>query len=160
MEQADLSSLSESQKTCLRLVAEGMSSKEIAIATGLSHQTVDQYLSKATLLLGASNRREAARRFQHLDPLFSNSELKPARLAEAQNAARTEASARGMAGQRKRIRPMGWLDRLSFLPPIGGQDHDFTMAQIVETAARIALLSVGTIIAVVIVLMGIMRLLS
>ena len=38
-----------------------MSSKEIAIETGLSPSTVDTYLKAAMARLGASNRRDAAR---------------------------------------------------------------------------------------------------
>jgi DNA-binding CsgD family transcriptional regulator len=53
--------LSESQRTCLRLVGRGMSSKEIAIETGLSPATVDTYVKAAMAKLGASNRRDAAR---------------------------------------------------------------------------------------------------
>ena len=56
-----LSELSEGQRSCLRLVARGMSSKEIARATGLSHNTVDTYIKRALPVIGASNRRDAAR---------------------------------------------------------------------------------------------------
>jgi len=56
-----LSGLSEGQRSCLRLVARGMSSKEIARATGLSHYTVDTYIKRALPVVGASNRRDAAR---------------------------------------------------------------------------------------------------
>ncbi len=38
-----------------------MSSKEIARATGLSHNTVDTYIKRALPVIGASNRRDAAR---------------------------------------------------------------------------------------------------
>lgn len=53
--------LTEGQKTCLRLVGRGMSSKEIAQETGLAPQTVDTYVKAAMAKLGASNRRDAAR---------------------------------------------------------------------------------------------------
>lgn len=56
-----LSELSEGQISCLRLVAQGMSSKEIARETGLSHYTVDTYIKRALPLVGATNRRDAAR---------------------------------------------------------------------------------------------------
>jgi DNA-binding CsgD family transcriptional regulator len=56
-----LNSLSEGQKNCLRLVAKGMSSKEIAKVIGLTPQTVDTYLKAALARTGAPNRREAAR---------------------------------------------------------------------------------------------------
>lgn len=59
--------LSESQKVCLRLVAAGMSSKEIAIQRGLTPRTVDQYITLAVQSLGASNRRDAARKLAQLE---------------------------------------------------------------------------------------------
>lgn len=55
--------LTDVQRASLRLVGKGLTSKEIARETGLTYQTVDQYLSRAALLIGAQNRREAARLF-------------------------------------------------------------------------------------------------
>ena len=54
--------LTNSQKECLRLVGQGMSSKENAIATGLSPQTVDTYIKSANQISEVSSRREAARK--------------------------------------------------------------------------------------------------
>src|SRR4051794_12030891 len=62
-----VSTLSESQKICLRRVGSGMSSKEIAIETGWAPQTVDTYIKAAMARLGASNRREAARLLAHAE---------------------------------------------------------------------------------------------
>ncbi|MFS2108467.1 helix-turn-helix transcriptional regulator [Sphingomonas sp. Sphisp140] len=53
--------LTARERDCLRLVARGMSSKEIALALGLSPLTVDGYLKEAVRTLGVSTRREAAR---------------------------------------------------------------------------------------------------
>lgn len=53
--------LTARERDCLRLVARGMSSKEIALALGLSPLTVDGYLKEAVRTLGVSGRREAAR---------------------------------------------------------------------------------------------------
>jgi len=58
-----ISKLSDPQKECLRLTAAGRSSKEIAPVIGLSHNTVNIYLSRAASTLGATNRRDAARIF-------------------------------------------------------------------------------------------------
>lgn len=71
--------LSDMQKRCLRLAAEGRSSKEIAPLVGLTHQTVDQYLYRARIILSAENRREAARIFAEIDSAvpFKQFELKP-----------------------------------------------------------------------------------
>lgn len=53
--------LSEGQRLCLRLVAEQMSSKEIALQLGISPHTVDQRLKVATRTLRVGSRFEAAR---------------------------------------------------------------------------------------------------
>jgi DNA-binding CsgD family transcriptional regulator len=56
-----LSSLSDGQRDCLRLVMLHLSSKEIARTLGISPHTVDQRLRVAVRTLGVSNRFEAAR---------------------------------------------------------------------------------------------------
>lgn len=53
--------LKEPQKQCLRLVANLMSSKQIARSLEISHHTVDQRLKRAQSILGVSSRAEAAR---------------------------------------------------------------------------------------------------
>ena len=53
--------LSEGQLECLRLVANHMSSKEIAVELDISPHTVDQRIRIALQTLGVSRRQEAAR---------------------------------------------------------------------------------------------------
>lgn len=54
--------LSPRQRECLQLVWERQAtSKEIAIALGISKTTVDGYIREAVELLGAADRRDAAR---------------------------------------------------------------------------------------------------
>lgn len=53
--------LTDVQVNCLRLVAEGYTSKEIAKRLGLTPMTVDQYLQRAKKSMGAPDRRTAAR---------------------------------------------------------------------------------------------------
>ena len=137
--------LSDSQRLCLRLVAQNKSSKEIAIEIGLSPQTIDQYLSRATSLLGASNRREAARFFEENEKKqFSKSELKSDELENPRIQAIIDTSPGG--AQSKSV--IGRL--LSFLPPIGGRRHDLTPVQIGYAVLRISVVttaSVGSILA-------------
>lgn len=52
--------LSPRQRECLRLVYDRKTSKEIAIALGLSPGTVHTYCAEAVATLGAQNRRHAA----------------------------------------------------------------------------------------------------
>jgi DNA-binding CsgD family transcriptional regulator len=61
MTSGSIDQLTARQRDCLRLVARGMSSKEIALELGISHLTVDGYLKEAVRILGADSRRAAAR---------------------------------------------------------------------------------------------------
>jgi DNA-binding CsgD family transcriptional regulator len=56
--------LPEMQRACLRLVARGRRTKEIAIELGLTPNTVDTYLRSAIRTLGTQDRFEAARRLE------------------------------------------------------------------------------------------------
>ncbi|MEN3749147.1 helix-turn-helix transcriptional regulator [Sphingomonas sp. HF-S3] len=56
--------LTERERDCLRLVSRGRSSKEIGAELGISHHTVDLHLRRAIRTLGASDRRDAARRLE------------------------------------------------------------------------------------------------
>jgi DNA-binding CsgD family transcriptional regulator len=61
--------LSEGQLDCLRLVAQHLSSKEIAVELGISPHTVDQRVRQALHTLGVSRRAQAARIVaQYSDP--------------------------------------------------------------------------------------------
>lgn len=56
--------LSNGQILCLELVAQNLTSKEIAVRLGISHHTVDQRVRRALRVLGADNRRQAVRIFR------------------------------------------------------------------------------------------------
>ncbi len=53
-----IASMSEGQKNCLRLVGRGMSSKEIAKATGLTPQTVHTYVKEIYRRSGVRSRAQ------------------------------------------------------------------------------------------------------
>lgn len=55
--------LTEKQQQALEMVADHLSSKEIAIRLGISSHSVDKRLDEARRKLGASTRKEAARIF-------------------------------------------------------------------------------------------------
>lgn len=59
--------LTDRQIDCLRLVGQGLSSKEIAATLGISHHTVDLHLKRAIRTLGVASRRDAARRIAVMD---------------------------------------------------------------------------------------------
>lgn len=74
-----INELTDSQKRCLDLAARHLTSKQIAIETGLSPMTVDQYFSRAAAVLGVTNRREAVRIYLELlaELPFKEPEFKP-----------------------------------------------------------------------------------
>ena len=58
-----LPALSEGEKQCLRLVAQGFNSKEIARQLHVSEHTVDQRVRTSLRKFGVPSRKEAARLF-------------------------------------------------------------------------------------------------
>lgn len=67
MDATAVRSLSNRERECLRLVASGLQTKEIAAELRLAPDTVDEYIAGARLKLGAPNRRAAARLFAATD---------------------------------------------------------------------------------------------
>jgi DNA-binding CsgD family transcriptional regulator len=137
--------LTDSQIRCLRLVGQGMSSKEIAIATGLSPRTVDQYVNRAALLLGASSRREAARILILAESDESKKlQLQSQGLAELPDEGSLSASGCDQTGRDNATGVFRWI------PPLGGKRHDLkpaeTLGEIVK-AALIAAIAFGSIVA-------------
>lgn len=63
MDQSAFSRLSKRQVECLRSVLELKGSKEIAAELGIAKATVDSYLAEAVAILGARDRKTAARMF-------------------------------------------------------------------------------------------------
>lgn len=124
-------------KACLRLAAQGMTSKEIAKLTGLKPMTVDTYLKEAKAEIGTPNRREAARAFaawEHSQRLGPQSQAiaEPPRPAE-------ELPLIGTMARRR------WLR----LPPIGGGFHDLTWSQKTHEALRIAVIGTAVLIGII-----------
>jgi DNA-binding CsgD family transcriptional regulator len=137
--------LSEGQKACLRLVAQGMSSKEIAKALDLTPQTVDTYLKASMSRLGASNRRDAARMLAAAE---SSQKLgsPPAALAEA------ELESDQMASTGTTAWP-SWVR----LPPVGGGTHDLNWSQKTYQALLVAVISTAVVVALALTIAGLFQ---
>ena len=156
-----LGELSESQRACLLLVRDGFTSKEIARRTGLTPQTVDQYMSKAAATLGVSSRRDAARILtEAFEPPFSTSELRTPTVADAANIAPPDGSpesdklfVQSVDGTEKFTRTLsaiGQVKELISLPPVGGKRHELGWigkATIVVRIAVVAIVLVASLIA-------------
>ncbi len=141
-----ITKLSDVQKSCLRLAAEGRSSKEIAPLVGLTHQTVDQYLHRARVILDAENRRDAARIFAEIErgTLFKEFELKPQDVETILDSGISEEQPQQ---QKDLPRPLG-------LPPIGGPPNDLTTAHRLIAIGKIALFLMIVVLTIVILLKG------
>ena len=147
----DVARLTEVQKKILRLVAEAKTSKEIALETELTPMTVDQYIHRAMLVLGAGSRREAARQFVKWESSqeLRRFEFKPALLAEPQETANSSDTVRGS----------NWLAALK-LPPTGGKPNDLDSVTRLFAIFRIALVSTVVAISIIIIAKGAFVLLS
>lgn len=134
--------LSEGQKACLRLVAQGMSSKEIAKALGLTPQTVDTYVKTSMARLGASNRRDAARMLVAAEA-SRKSGSPTAGLAE-HGPGRDQLASTGTTGWLSWVRP----------PPVGGGFHDLSWSQKTFGALQVAVISTAIVIALALAIAG------
>lgn len=148
--------MTEVQVNCLRLVAAGYTSKQIAKQLGLSHQTVDQYLQRAKTAMGAPDRRTAARWYVEGQPNreFKSFELKPVAVAEPANDVTPPVAS---AAEMPDAKATGqWQTRLGF-PPVGGIRTSLDASQKTTTILRIAGLSLIYTTAFALVLGGALR---
>lgn len=148
--------LTDVQVNCLRLVADGYTSKQIAQKLGLTHLTVDQYLQRAKTAMGAPDRRTAARWYveSQQNPGFKSFELKPGPVAEPANdvtppvVSAAETPSPQATGQ--------WQTRLGF-PPVGGIRTSLDASQKTNAILRIAGLSLIYTTAFALVLGGALK---
>jgi DNA-binding CsgD family transcriptional regulator len=144
--------LSDSHKKCLRLADTGLVSKEIAVALSLSHRTVDQYLYEACRILGAENRRDAARIFAEIEAAgdFNRFQLKPVAVEIPSNSGISEERTEQRGTEPK---PLG-------LPPIGGPLNDLTLSQRFLAIGKITLFLTITVLVVIILFAAALQALS
>lgn len=166
-----VSELSESQKTCLRLVRAGLTSKEIARRTGLSDKTIDQYMSRAVAILGVPNRHAAAEALELAESAsIKVSELQTAGLAEAKHDGSTfstpaklgsdEGTGSGLDAHPSITANNDLVRRIFWLPPVGGKRHDFDGTKKTTTMLRIAFAAIVGVAAIVTVVRGVILLLK
>lgn len=157
----------------MRLVAEGMSSKEIARQLSLTPLTVDTYLKAAMARTGAANRRDAARLLRQWE-LSQNSGSPLGALVPSPSPPDEEASAQpgeqGAAGTADGADAGGIAfhdaeperpSRLSWrLPPVGGRSNDLKTTERFAEIAKIAVAAAMAMAALVTLTTGAMRLLT
>ena len=140
-----IDTLSESQKTCLRLVARGMTSKEIAQDTGLAPQTVDTYIKHAMARLDAPTRRAAARQLIQQE-LPHNLGSPPQAVAARPVHCDVSVAARNR----------GWISHLA-PPPLGGTINELDMAQRTFAVLRVAAISAATVFGLALAVAGMLE---
>jgi Bacterial regulatory proteins, luxR family len=122
-----------------------MSSKEIAQVTGLAPVTVDTYLKQAMSLLGASNRREAARLFSSLETSQKLGSPPPAVAPAPKSNAETATSAAGEG------RP------LFSVPPLGGTVNNLSASQTTLGIIQVVVLGVTVALGIVLLIAGVLK---
>jgi DNA-binding CsgD family transcriptional regulator len=166
--------LTEGQKDCLRLVDQLLTSKEIARRLQISPFTVDQRLDAARRKLGATTRKEAARIFANQE----SSQLSEAFVYEAEPVANLENSATmnwsnegdggnfesANRGTNRWILYKGLGDEQGSLrvtmPMLGADQHDLSRTEVASAIIKTALFSILSVSAIVMIVVGLMRLLG
>jgi DNA-binding CsgD family transcriptional regulator len=138
--------LTDRQKDCLALVAQGYTSKEIGRQLSLSPSTVDNHVLAAMQVLDAPSRAVAARKFAAHDDRQKIPSQSPA-LANAANSTILQPVAEASSWAR--------LGRLAFeLPPIGGQRNDLGWTERTFRILQVAVLSLGVFLSLALLIAG------
>lgn len=144
--QPSISRLTDRQKDCLRLVAQGFTSKEIGRQLDLSPSTVDNHMLAATQALGAASRSEAAR-------YFTSAEAR--QKLPSQSQALADAPISGLLSTATEAQT-GSIPRRTIwsLPPVGGQRNDLDAAERTVRIVQVAAVGFGTVIGLVLLIAG------
>jgi len=159
-----LPALSEGEKQCLRLVAQGFSSKEIARQLHVSEHTVDQRVRTSLRKFGVPSRKEAARLFVSVEqrppqidtyqPLI----YQPEPLASDPEPASSLDQPDGPDVQRE---PKTLLRRiLAFGPPLGGSTNELSIDGRILAMIRAAVLTGVGVVTLLLLIAGAFRVLA
>lgn len=135
--------LTERQKDCLGLVAEGYTAKEIGRMLGISYSTVNNHLQAAIQLLEVDGRKEAARLYARTleNPARQRVPSEPAALAEGEPS----------FDQEPATWLRGWRRIGALLPPLGGRQNALSPSSSFLAIFRVAFLGALAFIACVMV---------
>lgn len=130
--------LSERQKECLRLVAQGYTSKQIGRFLGISDRTVDNHIYLALELLCLPGRAEAARVLVAEEAKWSLPKQPPDLAAPPGTSASKDLA---VDAEPYRLR--------RFVPPLGGVRNAHDPGQKVYAIVRVAVFSFASVITLV-----------
>jgi DNA-binding CsgD family transcriptional regulator len=149
MDPQQLSRLTDRQKDCLRLVAQGFTSKEIGRLLDLSPSTVDNHITTAVQALELPSRGEAARALTGFE-LRQNLPRQSQPLADTHDAAMLATEAEeGSWGRLGR--------QLLTLPPVGGKQNDLDGTSRTLRILQVAVLATASVIVLTILISGLFR---
>lgn len=138
--------LTDRQKDCLNLVAQGYTSKEIGRQLGLSPSTVDNHILAAMQVLEAPSRAAAARVFISAD----DRQKIPSQSAELADHTILPSTV-GIAEAN------GWSrwGRLALaLPPLGGQENDLDWTERTFRIFQVAAVALGVLLSFTLLVAG------
>ncbi|MBK63367.1 MAG: hypothetical protein CL575_10590 [Altererythrobacter sp.] len=153
--------LTPRQMDCMRLVKNGLTSKQIARELGISPRTVDQHIGTVIEILQVNNRMAAVTRLQQIElenrqgqdittPKQFVTEIEPERRPDRIAAV----SSPGI--EPERVGP----GRTSTFPALGGRTNTASRSQRLRWMIRIAILSVMLSCFIVLTIMGVSELAS
>jgi DNA-binding CsgD family transcriptional regulator len=144
--------LTERQKDCLRLVAQGYTSKEIGRALDLSPSTVDNHILAAVQATGSLSRGDAAR-------LLARSEDRQNLPRELQGVAESTADGLSEVRTEAQSQPTGYR-KIWSLPPIGGQKNELDAAERTLRIVQVAVVGFGAVMSLSLLVAGAFRIFS
>ncbi|RDV01608.1 LuxR family transcriptional regulator [Sphingorhabdus pulchriflava] len=149
MDEQKIERLTDRQKDCLRLVAQGFTSKEIGRLLDLSPSTVDNHVTMAVQLLGAPSRGAAARALASAEVGQYLPSQSP-ELADSGDSAMNPSKAEGKV-------QANFGQRLLVLPPVGGKKNDLDGTSRTLRILQVAVLATASAIALTILISGFFR---
>ncbi len=138
---SDISKLTDKQKACLRLVAQGYNTKHIARQLDVSAHSVDQRIRNALRILGVDDRFSAARLLAQAeaDPTYQRLIYQPEDLQTSADVDIVELPAtEAVPSSPFRV------------PPVGGSSNDLSTIEKAKRIAAVATLIGGSILSLLV----------
>ncbi|CAM8664158.1 MULTISPECIES: helix-turn-helix domain-containing protein [Sphingobium] len=153
-----LPALSEGEKQCLRLVAQGFNSKEIARQLHVSEHTVDQRVRTSLRKFGVPSRKEAARLFISVEQLSPQSDTYQPLIYQSERLASDPEPGSSLAQPDRldeQTKHKTLLRRiLAFGPPLGGSTNELSIDGRILAMIRAAVLTGVGVVALLLLIRG------
>ena len=144
--------LTERQKDCLRLVAQGYTSKEIGRALDLSPSTVDNHILTAVQSVNASSRGQVAR-------FLAGTETRQKMPRESEAIAEPSFSALISTSAKVPVLTI-FGRRIWSLPPVGGYRNELDAPERTLRIIQVAAVGFGTMMSLTLLIAGALKIFS